>query len=181
MLHIIKFQQYDVVNGPGIRCSIWLAGCNNHCKNCWSPQTWNPIEGPKFINVVENIKQCVNNSRIDGISILGGDPLYWVMNDYLQYPDAYVTDNINQLYYLLAICKRSEKPVWLWTGYCYEDILRKEPKILDYIDVLIDGKFDESKKDLSLYWRGSYNQRVIDVKKSLEQKSVVLYDLQEGK
>lgn len=173
MLHIIKYQQYDVVNGPGVRCSIWIAGCNNHCKNCWSPQTWNPIEGPRFINVVDNIIKCVNNSKIDGISILGGDPLYWIMNDNLQYPDAYIADSINQLYYLLAICRRSEKPVWLWTGYCYEDILRKEPKILDYIDVLIDGKFEESKKDLNLYWRGSSNQRIIDVKQSLKENRII--------
>lgn len=185
MLHIIKYQQYDVVNGPGIRCSIWLAGCNNHCKNCWSTQTWNPVEGTKFIKVVDNIIKCVNNPRIDGISILGGDPLYWVMNKDLDYPEATITDNIsdifiadsiNQLYYLLSICKKSGKPVWLWTGYLYEDILKKEPKILDYIDVLIDGKFEESKKDLNLYWRGSSNQRIIDVKKSLKENKIVLYE-----
>ena len=177
MLHIIKFKQYDVVNGPGIRCSIWVAGCNNHCKNCWSTQTWNPIEGPKFINIVDNIIKCVNNPRIDSISILGGDPLYWIMNENLDYPDSFVANSINQLYYLLSICKKSKKPVWLWTGYLYEDILRKEPKILDYIDILIDGKFEESKKDLSLYCRVSSNQRIIDVKKSLKENKIVFYNI----
>lgn len=181
MLHILKYQQYDVVNGPGVRCSIWLAGCNNHCKNCWSPQTWNPTEGPRFINVIDAIEKCVNNPRIDGISILGGDPLYWLMNDNLDYPYASIADSVANLDRLLLMCKKSGKPVWLWTGYRYEEILKKKLEVLNDIDVLIDGKFDESKKDLNLYWRGSSNQRVIDVKKSLEQKSVVLYDLQEGK
>jgi len=181
MLKILKYQQYDVVNGPGIRCSIWLAGCNNHCKGCWSPQTWNPNEGVRFKDVVDKIIECVSNPRIDGISILGGDPLYWIMNDDLHISDSLKADNVANLNRLLKICKASGKPVWLWTGYLYEDILKNEPEVLDYIDVLIDGKFIEERKDLNLYWRGSSNQRVIDVKKSINNNTVILYDLQKGK
>ena len=175
MLHILKYQQYDVVNGPGVRCSIWLAGCNNHCKNCWSPQTWNPTNGLIFTKIANKIEECVNNPRIDGISILGGDPLYWIMNDDFNFPDNFVADSITNLRCLLKICKASKKPIWLWTGYLYEDILQYEPEVLDYIDVLIDGEFDETKKDLNLYWRGSSNQRIIDVKQSLEENKIILY------
>lgn len=175
MLKILKYQQYDVVNGPGIRCSIWLAGCNNHCKGCWSPQTWNPIAGVNFIDVVDKIQQCVDNPKIDGISILGGDPLYWIMNDDLNFDSDYIADSVSNIRRLLKMCKTSNKPVWLWTGYLYEDILKEQPEVLNYIDVLIDGKFIEERKDLNLYWRGSSNQRIIDVKKSLERGNIIKY------
>lgn len=181
MLKILKYQQYDVVNGPGIRCSIWLAGCNNRCKGCWSPQTWNPLAGVNFIDVADKIQRCVDNPKIDGISILGGDPLYWIMKDDLNFDSDYIADSISNVRILLKMCKASNKPVWLWTGYLYEDILKNEPEVLNYIDVLIDGKFIEERKDLNLYWRGSSNQRIIDVKKSINNNTVILYDLQKGK
>lgn len=150
MLHILEIKQYDVVNGPGVRCSIWLAGCNNHCKGCWSPHTWNPIQGMDFTEAKETIKQYVNNPRIDGISILGGDPFYWTFQDN--------TTAKEELLEVLKICHESNKPVWVWTGYKYEDI---ENKYLYYIDVLVDGKYEESRRNLNLKWRGSENQRIV--------------------
>lgn len=152
MLNILEIHQYDVVNGPGVRCSIWLAGCSQHCKGCWSPHTWDPTKGHKYTK--EEILKYINNSRIDGISILGGDPLYWVFKD-----------KPNEVIELFKLCHNSGKPVWVWSGYTFEKIQEKYPEILEYIDVLIDGPFIEEQKDLNLYWRGSKNQRIISISK----------------
>lgn len=169
MLYILNVKQYDVTNGPGIRCSIWLAGCNNHCKGCWSPHTSDPIQGFRFVDKASKIEKYINNPKIDGISILGGDPLYWVFNN----TSSFATDSIVNLLRLLRMCKNSKKPVWLWTGYTFERIKEEAKDILSYIDVLIDGKFDLTKRNLNLHWRGSSNQRVIDVQKSLKSNNLI--------
>lgn len=168
-MNILDIKKYDVVNGPGMRCSIWIAGCKNHCKECWSPQTWNPDQGKSYVSCINSIKETVNNPMVDGISILGGDPFYWLFN-------GNAVDKF-ELKELLSICNDINKPIWLWTGYKYEDILEYYPDYLSYIDVLIDGKFKHDLKDLSLFWRGSSNQRVIDVQKSLKENKVILWNL----
>lgn len=153
MLHILEVKQYDVVNGPGIRCSIWLAGCNNHCKGCWSSHTWNPNQGKDYKEALATIKSCINNPKIDGISILGGDPFYWIFQDNIEAKE--------ELKSLLKLCHNTNKPIWVWTGYYYEDI---PDEYLQYIDTLIDGKYDENQRNLNLKWRGSANQRIINIK-----------------
>lgn len=154
MINVLEYKQYDVINGPGIRCSIWLAGCNNHCKQCWSPQTWNPNQGEPLDYT--KVTRYITNPRIDGISILGGDPLYHVFNSKHGYIEVLT---------LLQFCKaHCNKPLWLWTGYSYEKIKEEYPKLLEYIDTLIEGKYDYKLRDLTLKWRGSSNQRIINLK-----------------
>lgn len=169
MLKILDIKKYDVVNGPGIRCSIWLSGCSNHCKGCWSPHTWDANKGNEYKDNLIKIIEYVNNPKIDGISILGGDPFYWLFRNNKEAQE--------ELKELLQICSDSGKPVWLWTGYTYELIKGFYPDYLSYIDVLIDGKFKEELKDLNLYWRGSSNQRVINVQESLKHNNIVLWDI----
>lgn len=171
MLNILEVKPYDVINGPGIRCSIWLAGCNNKCKDCWSPQTWNPNKGKKFNNIQFTIAHLISNPNIDGISILGGDPFYHLFN--------YDNNSVSELMKLLSMCHDTGKPVWLWTGYTYEDIKRRAiyyglwEQIVKCVDVLIDGRFEVSKKDLNLLYRGSSNQRVINLKESEKLQEII--------
>lgn len=170
MLRVLEIKQYDVINGPGVRCSIWLAGCSNHCKGCWSPQTWNPNQGDVYQDCKRKIDKITDNPNIDGVSILGGDPFYWVFQN--------AKEETDELLQLLDICKVNAKNVWVWSGYTFEQIYDKCPEALRYIDVLVDGPFQEDEKDLNLYWRGSANQRVIDVQQSLLNKEICLMSYQ---
>ena len=167
-MNILEIKKYDIVNGPGIRCSIWVAGCNNNCKGCWSPHTWNPNQGKSLKESINEIKEAIYNPKVTGISILGGDPFYHLFNgDY----DDIVT--------LLLLCHQSRTPVWVWTGYRKEQIDKKLqelriPNLLNsFVDVLIDGPFDITKKDMNLEWRGSSNQRIIDVKKTAKDNKII--------
>lgn len=167
MLKILKTQQYDVINGPGIRCSIWLSGCSNHCLKCWSPQTWDATKGIEYKKCKKEILECINNPKIDGISILGGDPFYWLFNEN--------TEAQEELKDLLQVCNDTNKPVWLWTGYTYEKVNKLHSDYLSYLDVLVDGPFIMELKDLNLYWRGSSNQRIINVQESLKNNEIILW------
>lgn len=151
-MNIIDIKQYDVINGPGIRTSIWFSGCNNHCDGCWSPNTWNPNLGRNLKDCLPMIIEYLKDTKTDGVSILGGDPLYSVFSS---------LTGERELIELLKLCKKYNKNIWLWTGYLFEEIELKHPEILGYIDVLIDGKYDKNKRNLNLYFRGSYNQRII--------------------
>lgn len=162
MLNILEVKHYDVVNGPGIRTSIWTAGCNNHCEGCWSPHTWNPNQGSPVGFVSHTIEEYLKDSKTNGVSILGGDPFYCLMND--------DENGALQLIALLRLCKFHKKNVWVWTGYLYANLKIKSQQLLgdsywiaDLIDVLVEGPFIESKKDLTLDWRGSSNQRLLDM------------------
>ena len=150
-MNIFKVDKYDVNNGPGVRTSIWTSGCKHHCKGCWAADTWNPNIGKPLEEWLEIIEEYLKDPKIDGVSILGGDPLYETME----------LGDRNDLDHLLNVCKVHNKNVWLWTGYKYEDI----PEFLRLkCDVIVDGKFVKSLKDTSLKWRGSSNQRIIKVK-----------------
>lgn len=162
MLNILEVKHYDVVNGPGIRTSIWTAGCNNHCEGCWSPHTWNPNQGSPIEFVSHTIEDYLKDQKTNGVSILGGDPFYCLMNDDKK--------GALQLIALLRLCKFYNKNVWVWTGYLYDDLKIKSQQLLgdscwitDFIDILVEGPFIESKKDLTLDWRGSSNQRLLDM------------------
>lgn len=176
-MNIIEIKPYDVVNGPGIRTSIWIAGCNNKCKGCWSPNTWDPNQGINYFqnkDIQTHLHNCLNNPNIQGISILGGDPFYNFMNYHKE-----------DFFQFVEIINNYHKPIWVWTGYTFEDILNKvkyrdlmvnknELIIkLKMIDVLIDGKFEEENKDLTLYYRGSSNQRIINVPLSIANNEII--------
>ena len=160
-----KIRKMDISNGEGVRVSLFVQGCSFHCKNCFNPETWN-FDGGKFFTDIEKEKiiKLVNKDYIAGLSILGGEPLH--SNNIEAVSD--VCKNFKKIY--------PNKTIWLWTGFKYEDILKRENNcnILNYIDVLVDGQFEENKKDLTLKWKGSSNQRVIDCKKSLAENKIVL-------
>jgi anaerobic ribonucleoside-triphosphate reductase activating protein len=170
-MNVIEVKQFDVVNGPGIRMSIWTAGCSNACKGCWSMHLWDKNKGTPLQEVLLTIIKAVQHPKVTGISILGGDPFMGFMDS----GDITIVNLVK----LLACYK---KPIWVWTGYKFEDIVDKCNQLnilqeLKAIDVIIDGKFELRNKDLNLLYRGSSNQRVIDVNKSINQKQCVLYDI----
>jgi anaerobic ribonucleoside-triphosphate reductase activating protein len=160
----IKFN--DVANGPGLRLSLFTSGCTHHCKGCFQPETWNFKNGEPFtLETQKYIIEKSENKYIAGLSLLGGDPL----------------DNVDGILPLLQEYRKTfaaTKSIWLWTGYLFEEILKDDLKseVLPFIDVIIDGKFEENLKDITLKYKGSTNQRVIDVKKSVETHTVVLYE-----
>lgn len=160
----IKFN--DVANGPGLRLSLFTSGCTHHCKGCFQPETWNFKNGEPFtLETQKYIIEKSKNKYIAGLSLLGGDPL----------------DNVDGILPLLQEYRKTfaaTKSIWLWTGYLFEEILKDDLKseVLPFIDVIIDGKFEENLKDITLKYKGSTNQRVIDVKKSVDTHTVVLYE-----
>lgn len=160
----VKFN--DVANGPGLRLSLFTSGCAHHCKGCFQPETWDFKNGEPFtLETQKYIIEKSKNKYIAGLSLLGGDPL----------------DNINGILPLLQEYRDvfgETKSIWLWTGYIFEEILQDnlKSKILPFIDVIIDGEFEENLKDITLKYKGSTNQRVIDVKKSINTNTIVLYD-----
>lgn len=160
-MYYSAIKDLDVANGPGIRVSLFVSGCRNHCKGCFQPETWD-FENGRFFGTTTMIKLLglLRNEHISGLSILGGDPME--------------PENIDVV---CSICKTvrevlPEKSIWLWTGYLWEDI--KDHEVFNYIDVVVDGPFVEAQKDLCLAYCGSENQRVIDVQKSLKTGWVVL-------
>jgi len=154
----------DMNNGSGLRVVLWLSGCSHHCKDCQNPQTWDPESGIGFDDeAYYEMFNELEKDYISGLTLSGGDPLF--------------ADNIDMV---LNLCKdvkrRVGKTIWLYTGYTYEEIMSdKRQQILNYVDVLVDGRYEEDKRSPSLPWVGSSNQRVIDVKESLKEGKVVLW------
>lgn len=160
-----KIYSFDLANGEGIRTSIFVSGCNRHCKGCFNKEAWDFSAGKEFTSEQYfKIYNCLKNPNYAGLSILGGEPF-----------------DQDEFYYLIELCKAAhalKKDVWIWSGYFFEE-LNMDPKkreLLLECDVLIDGPFIEKQKDLSLKWRGSRNQRIIDVKKTLEEGRVIERD-----
>ncbi len=162
-------QKDSVVDGFGVRTVIWTQGCSHNCPFCQNPQTHDFNGGEEW--TVEEIKRELDElNNQDGITFSGGDPLF-------------------QIEPVLEIAKHAKKlnlNVWCYTGWTYEEVLKlgkKNPKYLEflnYIDVLVDGKFENDKKDLNLLFRGSSNQRLIDMKKTLKSKEIVLVPESDG-
>lgn len=160
-MHYGNIKDLDIANGPGCRVSLFVSGCRNHCKGCFQPETWDFNYGKEFTSeTLSKLMRLLDNPHIKGLSILGGDPL-----------EPENADTIESIC-ILANIYFQEKDIWMWTGYHWEDV--KDLPVIRYIDVLVDGPFIESQKNLCLAYRGSSNQRVIDVKKSLESGEVVL-------
>lgn len=152
----------NMVNGEGLRTVIWVSGCSHKCIGCFNAETHCPLSGIKFDeDAKKELYKNLTEDWCDGITFTGGDPLY--------------ETNVK---HIIELCKEIKelyptKTIWLYSGYTYNQIINDELRapILKYIDVLCDGPFVESLKDLSLKWVGSSNQNVIDIKKRIEQVS----------
>ena len=162
-MNYAKIRKLDVTNGPGIRTTLFVSGCTHNCEGCFNKEQLDFNYGNKFTKETEDeFIQLTKNKQIKGVNILGGEPMQQIMDDTL-------------LNLLKRIKLETDKPIWLWSGYTFEEIVNnpKRLEILREVDVLIDGKFQADKRDIMLKYRGSSNQRVIDVKKSLEQGNIV--------
>ena len=157
-----KIRKMDISNGPGVRVSIFMQGCSFHCKNCFNPETWDFKSGTEFTDeTIDKIIDLANNDYIKGLSILGGEPMH--------------PNNIKGTTKLAKKFKEiyPDKTIWVWSGFLFDRDL-KDKEVLNYIDVLVDGRYEDELHDFTLKWRGSSNQRVIDVKKTLKNNKIVL-------
>lgn len=159
-----KIRKMDISNGPGVRISIFMQGCTFKCKNCFNPETHNFNGGLEFTDeVIDKIIELANYDYIKGLSVLGGEPLH--------------PKNISGTTRLVKLFKERypNKSIWVWSGFLFDkDLIEKE--VLKYIDVLVDGQYQDELHNPKLKYCGSSNQRVIDVKKSLKENKVVLYE-----
>ena len=151
----------DMLNGDGLRVVLWVAGCEHCCKGCQNPLTWDPDGGLPFDDSAKaEIFEQLDQPYIEGITFSGGDPLHCANRDGVKTLAAEIKE------------KYPEKTIWLYTGDVWENIVNYP--VLKYVDVLVDGEFEQDKKDVTLMWKGSSNQRVIDVQQSLKQNTIVL-------
>ena len=169
-MNYADIKKIDVANGEGVRVSVFVSGCNHHCKGCFNQCAWDFNYGKKFTEKEEQqIIDYMNHDYISGLSLLGGEPL----------------EPRNQEGLLPLVKKVKEKfpnkDIWCYTGFDFEkDVVEKMAKnnettreLLKYIDIIVDGKFEEDKKNLKLQFRGSSNQKIVDVKKSLQTGQIV--------
>lgn len=164
-MNFAQIRKYDVANGPGIRTTIFVTGCTHNCHNCFNEEyqdfnygdTWTDKE-------TEEVISYLNLAEVKGLTLLGGEPFQ---------------NEVDLLKVIRDIKKEVQKDIWIFSGYTYEEILKDQDKkkLLEECDVLVDGRFVEKLKDLNLRFRGSSNQRIIDVQKSLEANEVILFDL----
>ena len=168
----IKFN--DIANGLGVRTSLFVSGCTHYCKGCFNSEAWSFSYGKPFTKEVEDeIINSLKNGYVDGLSLLGGEP--------------FEPQNQQALLPFLKRVKNEvpSKNIWCYTGYLFDSELLGESRaktsdtlpMLQLIDVLVDGKFAQELKDISLMFKGSSNQRIIDVKQSLQKNEVILYNL----
>ena len=172
-MNYATIKKYDIANGPGVRVSLYVSGCRNHCKNCFNPETWDFDYGQPFTAKEEDeIIKAMSPDYIEGFTLLGGDPFE---------PE----NQVAVLPFLERLRKAyPDKSFWCFTGYDFErELLTGKQgdintvlKILSLLDVLVDGRFVENLKDLNLRFRGSSNQRIILLKPTLESDELVLWD-----
>ena len=171
-MNYADIKRVDVANGEGVRVSVFVSGCNHHCKGCFNECAWDFNYGNKFTEKQEEeVLKDLDHDYISGLTLLGGEPL----------------EPVNQEGLLPLVKKAKEKfpdkKIWCYTGFDFErDVVGKMAKqndttkeLLKYIDVIVDGKFEEDKKDLKLKFRGSSNQRILDVQESLKENKPVEY------
>lgn len=167
----------DMLNGSGLRVVLFVSGCSHSCQGCQNPQTWNVNGGIPFDELAkEELFEELSKDYISGITFSGGDPLH--------------PNNLNDIYQLILEIKEKfpTKTIWIYTGYTWEDILANDyivdtegnttlrQAVVSLADVLVDGEFKKELADINYCWAGSTNQKVIDIKKSLKENKVVLYD-----
>ena len=159
-----KIRKMDISNGPGVRVSLFFQGCHFHCKGCFNPETWDFDGGKEFNDeVINHVLNLCANDVISGLSILGGEPLN--------------PKNILGTTKLAKAFKEKypNKTIWLWSGYLFDEYIH-DKDIVNYVDVIVDGQFKIELSNPLLHYKGSSNQRVIDVKKSIKNKEIVLYE-----
>ena len=162
-MHYNKIRKMDIADGPGVRVSIFMQGCTFQCKNCFNPETHDFDGGKEFTEeTIHKVLELCKKEYIAGLSILGGEPLH--------------PKNREGTTKLAKAFKENfpEKELWIWTGFLYENL--KDEEVMKYIDVLVDGQFQEELHDPRLKWRGSSNQRVIDVQATRKESNIVTRD-----
>jgi len=162
-------KKHDIANGPGVRVSIFVSGCHHHCKGCFNEEAWDFNYGNNFTEETMNeIIEALKPDHISGLSVLGGEP-FELVNQQGLLP---LLKKVKDLY--------PNKTIWAYSGFLYEELLKMKyeetKEILDLIDVLVDGKFVEELKDPMLYFRGSSNQRVIDMKLTRKENEIILHE-----
>ncbi|OZS41557.1 anaerobic ribonucleoside-triphosphate reductase-activating protein [Photobacterium sanguinicancri] len=148
-MHYHNYYPVDVVNGPGTRCSLFVSGCVHQCRGCYNKSTWRLDSGHFFTQQMEDrVIADLNDTRIKrrGLSLSGGDPLH--------------PENVSSVLKLVLRVREEcpDKDIWLWTGYLLNELSAEQQAVIDLVDVMIDGKFEQEKHDPSLVWRGSENQ-----------------------
>ena len=157
----------DISNGEGVRVSLFVSGCTHHCKGCFNPETWDFNYGEKFTEkTISEIINFMSLEYIQGLTVLGGEPF----EDQNRPEVLKLIKKVKEVY--------PQKDIWMYSGYLFEEIKDKKygKEMLSLIDVLVDGEFVKERKNLKLKFRGSDNQRVIDVKKTLETGQIVLVE-----
>lgn len=168
-----NIKKFDIANGEGVRVTLFVSGCSHHCKNCFNPETWNFNYGKPFTKEVEEeILLLLEDNNIHGLTLLGGEPFEMVN----QHGWINLARRVKE--------KFPHKTIWAYSGYTFEQLTGNSAphceitnELLSYVDVLVDGKFIEELKNLKLNFRGSSNQRIIDLKKTREQNQIVLHSL----
>lgn len=170
-----EIKNCDIANGIGVRVSLFVSGCRNHCKDCFNPMTWAFDYGKEFTNYTkEALIDSLKKDYIEGLTILGGEP--------------FEPENQEQVLELIKEVRKEvpNKTIWVYSGFTYEELMGVEQsraslpsakEILNLVDILVDGKFVEELKDIRLKFRGSSNQRIIDMKETNKQGKIVLSSL----
>lgn len=157
--------EHDIANGEGVRISLFVSGCQFHCEDCFNPESWDYNYGKPYTQeTTDYILSILQSPYVNGLSILGGDPLW---QD---------EDGIAQLIDLVKQVKNIEKTVWIWSGFTWEQLpslSKSKQNLVQLCDVMIDGLYDKKLRDLRLKWRGSSNQRVIDIQQSIKEGKVI--------
>ena len=165
-MHYGKINTTDIANGPGVRVSLFVSGCRNHCKGCFNQETWDFNYGNVFGHKeLDELLESLDKDYISGLTILGGDP--------------FEPENIRAVYIISLAVKATfpDKNVWVYTGYTFEYLKDVYPQyLMQHIDVLVDGRYIEEQRDITLRFRGSKNQRLIDIQASLKEDRVVLIE-----
>lgn len=163
-MNYADLRPFDATNGTGIGTSLFVSGCLFHCKECFNKEAWDFNYGKPFTKEVEDyFVNCAKNPHVDHVSLLGGEVFY------------------QDLGIILNLVKRIKqevnKTLWVWSGFTFDELLKDKSKanILKYIDILVDGQFKIDKKDINLLFKGSSNQRIIDVQESLKQNKIIKY------
>lgn len=164
-ISIMKIKESTTVDGPGLRTSIYCAGCINACPGCHNPQTWDINAGKRM--GIEEILQKIKDEDFCNVTFTGGDPMYQA-KEFAELAE--------------RIKSETGKNIWCYTGYTFEECLADEAKksLLELIDVLVDGRFKIELRNTELLFKGSSNQRIIDVQKSLASRNIILFDPEKG-
>ncbi len=173
MSNIAKIKEFDIADGPGVRIGVFLSGCPHHCPGCFNQELWDYNYGEPFTieKTLPKIEELLTRPYISGVTILGGEPL--------------CDENLPATCWLVHTAHQNHKDVWIYTGYTLDELCNRVIEVpmnillclaLKEVDVLVDGRFDQSLADKRLQFRGSSNQRIIDMQKTISEKSLVLWN-----